>query len=346
MNAQTHIAPATLYIGQPVMGRMDRAGWIAQIQDRAQDGMRRSIFGASGLIEVKQSIAIVYDDGTYATDCDEHTATEDAAKAARYMVEAKDAADVAALFQAAKDKRAAQMEEARREREAYAAKVEAWQDEIRPKIPAWAKAVIVAELEIDDCDSMTDYFNTKTERVLILGFSKHTRDLFSEMRKHAAAAEETAHLADAPESAEHREKYSMGAGYYLKDSHRYSTGWTVRKRSFYGQTNDLAKCLPYGEWRVPEQIKEPRTARDTDTPTAESVTLDGFTISQHTHTKKGFQMWIVAAGERVTRDTFQAWLTEAKSRGGWYSRKWGSTPAGFAFKSEDAARDFAASVAE
>ena len=344
MNAQTQIT-APLTIGQPVMGRMDRAGWIADIQDATRDGLRRSIYGANGLQAVQFSIAIVYDDGTYTTDCDEHTAAEDAAKAARYGVEAKDPADVAALMDAAKAKRAADMAEARREREEHAAKVEAWQDEIRPKIPAWAKAVIVAELEIDNCDTMTDYFSTKTDRTVILGFSKHTRDLFSEMRKHAASFEETAHLADAPESAEHREKYSMGRGYYLKDSHRYSTGWTVRKRAFYGTGNDLAAKMPYGEWKVPEQIEEPRAARQ-DAPAAESVTLDGFTISEHTHTKKGFQMWIVTAGERVTRDTFQAWLTEAKSRGGWYSRKWGSTPAGFAFKDPDAARDFAASVAD
>ena len=33
------------------------------------------------------------------------------------------------------------------------------------------------------------------------------------------------------ESIEHREKYSMGAGYYLKASGRYSTGWIVRKTS-------------------------------------------------------------------------------------------------------------------
>lgn len=31
------------------------------------------------------------------------------------------------------------------------------------------------------------------------------------------------------ESIEHREKYSMGHGYYLKGSHRYSSGWIVRK---------------------------------------------------------------------------------------------------------------------
>jgi len=35
---------------------------------------------------------------------------------------------------------------------------------------------------------------------------------------------------------EHREKYSMGVGYYLKASSRYSSGWTVSKRRKYGNT--------------------------------------------------------------------------------------------------------------
>ena len=66
------------------------------------------------------------------------------------------------------------------------------------------------------------------------------------------------------------------------------------------------------------------------------------TITEHTHTKKGFQMWIVQLAERVDRERFAAILAEAKTRGGWYSRKWGSTPGGFAFKDEATAQDFAA----
>lgn len=169
--------------------------------------------------------------------------------------------------------------------------------------PVWAKALIVAELEHDASDSMTDYFNTTTSRIVALTWSRHTRDLFSELRKAAGTFPETAHLgpgcdrftvdivfaepavddcgshyyidqpshwhreidgngrtftreADARaflsaaaepyaihfagkpaafrwrlkrESVEHREKYSMGHGYYLKASGRYSTGWIVRK---------------------------------------------------------------------------------------------------------------------
>lgn len=170
--------------------------------------------------------------------------------------------------------------------------------------PEWAKALIVAEYESDQCDSQSDYFATKTERVVGLAWSRHERDIFSEMRKAAALFPQTEHLGPncglftprvvlvnafsdrgrahyegewshwhsevydqrdprtfttleqaqtyvdqqgAPypvmfgetearfawtidsEKIEHREKYSMGAGYYLKATGRYSSGWLVRK---------------------------------------------------------------------------------------------------------------------
>ena len=176
-------------------------------------------------------------------------------------------------------------------------------------IPEDAKALIVAVCEIDDSDIITDYFATKYGEMVILGYSKHTRDLFSEMRKFANRIPETSHLGigcghfeprvimtsedfqsngvyynkgsyshwhgelekdekgqvvfktkgEAQKyidskgklmiinfgdklvefgwkieeaSLEHREKYSMGAGYYLKDGNRYSTSWKIEKQSY------------------------------------------------------------------------------------------------------------------
>ena len=114
-------------------------------------------------------------------------------------------------------------------------------------IPADAKALIVAIYEIDDCDSQADYYATKYGERVVLGWSKHTRDIFSEMRKCAGKIKETEHLVMPPEINnngehknkdnkswfhpvdEHREKYSMGAGYYLKAEDRYSTGWKIQK---------------------------------------------------------------------------------------------------------------------
>lgn len=96
--------------------------------------------------------------------------------------------------------------------------------------PADTKAVIIAELMQDDSDSQTDYFGGHTVRTVVLSFSKHKRDLFPEMRKAAATSTIPGirELATAPENYEHREKYSMGAGYYIGHA-RYS-GWRISKR--------------------------------------------------------------------------------------------------------------------
>lgn len=169
--------------------------------------------------------------------------------------------------------------------------------------PSWAKAVILAELEEDQSDMMSDYFGSRTVRSVALRWSRHTRDLFPELRKAAGTFEPTRFLehdrytprvvlaSDVPnangtaywkgsyshwhselerdenralrtfpseaearewaerqgppdsisfdglsahfewtilhDSVEHREKWSMGHGYYLAVS-KYS-GWQVRK---------------------------------------------------------------------------------------------------------------------
>jgi len=105
-------------------------------------------------------------------------------------------------------------------------------------IPAGVTHVIVAEHEENESDLQSDYHGSRTTETVYLSWSKHGRDLFPEMRKAAAKFEHTQHMAEAPQKPEdapeywtapdeHREKYSMGAGYYLGRS-RYS-GWNVSK---------------------------------------------------------------------------------------------------------------------
>ena len=151
-------------------------------------------------------------------------------------------------------------------------------------IPKEAKALIVAELETDDCDLMTDYFNTKKSGLVILGWSKHTRDIFSEMRKHAGKLPETEHLALNPEgpdqsSDEHREKYSMGHGYYLKHSGCYTTGWTISKTKLYGDEWDrctyiamATRCIfePEGQEDQPDAQEAPGSVE----PEAATITVE------------------------------------------------------------------------
>jgi hypothetical protein len=66
-------------------------------------------------------------------------------------------------------------------------------ERLKTLIPTDAKAVIIAELRRDESERMTDYYAYGTDRTVILGFSSHTRDLFSEMRKHAGNFEGTAY---------------------------------------------------------------------------------------------------------------------------------------------------------
>ena len=67
-------------------------------------------------------------------------------------------------------------------------------------------------------------------------------------------------------------------------------------------------------------------------------------IEQHKHTKKGFMMHMVILDSRVDADTFNQLRGQTYIAGGWYSRKWGTTPGGFAFKEADKAQAFLASL--
>lgn len=252
--------------------------------------------------------------------------------------------EAAALWERAKVKQAETRRAVVAERDAYQAATAKAKDDLQRIAPPWAVSAIVAELHEDTSDAMTDYFNHRVARSVVIGWSKHNRDLFAEMRKAAATFPATADLADAPAGAEHREKYSMGAGFYLKKGWRDSDGWSVSKKRL--------DCLGHGGLEFSDHARawaDITGKAESATPTGEKSgaaptgeTAGRFTISEHTHTKKGFQMWIVSIGERVERAEYDRLLSEARALGGWYSRPWTGTPGGFAFKIEDNARAFVA----
>ena len=251
----------------------------------------------------------------------------------------------AALWERAKVKRDETRAAFAAERDAHAVAVDKARADMAEIAPPWAEYALIAELHEDNCDSMTDYFNARTLRTVVIGWSKHGRDLFPEMRKAAATFEPTAELADAPESAEHREKWSMGGGFYLKTGSRYCNGWAVKKASVKGLG---FAGLEFSETaRAWSEItaKPGRPAPTVENGPAAPIAGEGgrFTITEHTHTKKGFQMWIASIGERVEREEYDRLLSAARELGGWYSRAWGGAPGGFAFKSELKAIAFAAS---
>ena len=144
-----------------------------------------------------------------------------------------DGIEVAILLQEAQQKKKAEQDEIEKERIRTEEVRAIGRKRFAEIMPEDAQAVIVARLKQDESDSQTDYFASSTTRTVILGFSTHKRDIFSEMRKHASNFEETAYLAEYNADYEHREKYSMGAGYYLGESKYH--GWIIEKVAVYNR---------------------------------------------------------------------------------------------------------------
>lgn len=144
-----------------------------------------------------------------------------------------DAFEVAILLQQAQTKADAEADEAEKERIRVEEVKAIGSKRFAEILPEDARAVIVARLKQNESDNQTDYFASSTQRTVILGFSTHKRDIFSEMRKYASNFEETAYLAEYNADYENREKYSMGAGYYLGEN-KYS-GWIIEKVAIYSR---------------------------------------------------------------------------------------------------------------
>jgi len=204
------------------MANPRRAGVVVKLGDRPV-----AVFGANGLEPGGKCFRVVFEDLHISHDV--HERTVDAGHAWRW--EDRDpltAEQCAELLTKAEAKQAADRAELDRKREEETRRAHVFAEELATVRPAWAKAAIIAELQKDDCDYQTDYFNSITTRRIVLAWSKHRRDLFPEMRKAAARHPETEHLATADAKAEHREKYSMGRGYFLQAGSTYS-GWRVEK---------------------------------------------------------------------------------------------------------------------
>lgn len=155
-----------------------------------------------------------------------------------------DAFEVALLVKEAERKAADKARQAEQEQQRVEGVKAVGRERFAVMLPPTAKAVIVAELRQDESDHMTDYFAYRTVRTVILGVSSHTRDLFSEMRKHAANFPETAYLSEPNEEYEHREKYSMGVGYYLGGSKYYD--WIIKKTPIYNRERIIEDFGLYG----------------------------------------------------------------------------------------------------
>ena len=66
--------------------------------------------------------------------------------------------------------------------------------QIMAKMPANAKALIVAEYHENESDLQTDYHNHQTTRRVAIGWRTTARESFKQLRKAAATFDDTAHL--------------------------------------------------------------------------------------------------------------------------------------------------------
>lgn len=114
------------------------------------------------------------------------------------------------------------------------------------KAPSWAVSVLVAELEENQSCLYTDYHGSQTVRSIALCYSKHNRNLFSEMRKAAKLLPMLGEHTPIDEWTENRQNYSMGGGMFLSESEygRYS-GWKIRKTSLAYCTQALIDPLAF-----------------------------------------------------------------------------------------------------
>ena len=234
-----------------------------------------------------------------------------------------DPLETAALLTKAREKKTEddRKAEEERQRNEHTAKIGA--ERLRPLIPLDAKAVIVGELRVSECDSYTDYYDYRIERTVILGFSTHTRNLFSEMRKYAANFEGTAYLAENDKEYEHRENYSMGDGMYL-GRNKYS-GWTISKERIY----DLEKFIERYAYTVGSEanicLKAPQ--RETEAQPTTSADLSTLNLEIVEYSEKAIAVFgDTKPIKDVLKDLnglFRANLTHnGERRAGWiYSRK-------------------------
>lgn len=169
-------------------------------------------------------------------------------------------------------------EAARLQREADQAQARERGRAIYAQRPAWAKAAILARLEQDVSDGQSDYYASKTQRVMFLGWSRHTQDRFDEMRKAAATRPETAHLGpgkniytarvvfsvDVPYEHAHCGNYVKGArSHWHRDEENGKTFTTrAEAEAFIGESTPdpltMDGFLATFEWRVDEESVEHR----------------------------------------------------------------------------------------
>jgi hypothetical protein len=102
-------------------------------------------------------------------------------------------------------------------------------------IPFGTEAVIVAQYVENTSNMNEDYHGHSTQKSIIIGWSKSTRNTFPELKRAAKVEEQTAYLAEPPSPENDMTNFEQRQSYgsikaFLKDSpNENKTGWMVRK---------------------------------------------------------------------------------------------------------------------
>lgn len=192
--------------------------------------------------ELNQGVAIYEIDGEVRT-CDLNSG--------HVRDESKDSAEEVDRLLAIQAEAAQAAHEKRKEadRIAEVAKAEAKRvfDEFKP---SWAQAAIVAQFQVDKSDPMSDLFDFRTERQVVIGWSANARNDFNEMRNCAALFPETEHLKYDIEKLENRENWANGYGYFLGESKYH--GWIIKKHELHSA---------WGTYEIAEHLKKEQPAQ-------------------------------------------------------------------------------------
>jgi len=188
-------------------------------------------------------------------------------------------------------------------------------------MPIGTKGAIVAIYKEDTSDMQSDYFGSREVRAVLLGFSGHNRDIFSEMRKIAKASgfEEVQHLTGDDKKQEHRQKYSMGAGYFLKGGYRHDTGWEIRKYDLQGShyVDQLALIImEEGGNQLPKTDAKPEQA-----PKEQATSTSALCELRENPNKNGIELIFTAKPSAEIRDRLKnTGFRWHRKYGFWYAK--------------------------
>lgn len=147
-----------------------------------------------------------------------------------------------------------QWEEEKRQKEEAKRQKEEAIEKGKAIVPAWANALLVAELTENHSDPMTDYYHP---HVVVesypLCFSRSERNNSQEMKIAAKLMDETAHLTDG--EYENRDRA-------LRAKDNYGSGWQIRKLVLSSRyESDYAYKL-LGEKEMPESHESPQSQEE------------------------------------------------------------------------------------